>query len=212
MKPNLVQLLTRYPPGTILKDDRRKFWRKRGKIAVTRFHFLTPVGETQEKFYEQKYLLNVPLTKDHKVITEPPHSWMQLYVEKGLCDKEVDALSCHHTAVSKGFQYEQLKTLVQLLVDHGFLSTSEGDSFMADIPLGAQADEEEAEVTDALLTDPAVSMAVCCPAPSRMSRAILVHPLHLRGLHSSGSLSNWTLGRSSQLQLLGQQGQAIHMS
>ena len=85
---------------------------------------------------------------------EPPHSWMQLCVEKGLCNKGVDALSCLHTAVSKGFQYEQLKTLVQLFVGHGLLSSGEGDSFMADIPLGAQADEEEAEVTDALLTDP----------------------------------------------------------
>ena len=79
---------------------------------------------------------------------------MQLCVEKGLCDKEGDALSCLHTAVSKGFKYEELKTLVQLFVDHEFLSASEGDSFMADIPLGAQADEEEAEVTDTLLTDP----------------------------------------------------------
>ena len=44
---------------------------------------------------------------------------------------------------------------MQLFVDHEFLSVSEGDNIMADIPLGAQADEEEAEVTDTLLTDPA---------------------------------------------------------
>ena len=49
------------------------------------------------------------------------------------------------------------------------MSTSEGDAFMADIPLGAQVDEEvdeeEAEVTDVLLTL-AVSMAISYPTES----------------------------------------------
>ena len=154
LKLNHVHLLTKYPPGTILKDNRGKYWRRHAKLAVTRFNFLTPVGEMQESFYEQKYLLNIPLTEDNKVITKPPLSWMQLCVEKGLCDKEADALSCLHNAVSNGFKYEELKTLVQLFVNHDFLTTSEGDSFMADIPLGPQAAEEEAEVTDTLLADP----------------------------------------------------------
>ena len=88
------------------------------------------------------------------MITDPPQSWMQLCVEKGLCDKEADTLSCLHNAVSQGFKYEELKTLVQLFVDHDFLTASEGDSFMADIPLGPQTDEEDAEVTDTLLADP----------------------------------------------------------
>ena len=39
-------------------------------------------------------------------------------------------------------------------MDHEFLTASEGNSFIADIPLGAEADEEGAEVTDTLLTDP----------------------------------------------------------
>ena len=34
-KPELVQLLNRYPPGTILKDKRGKYWRRRAKAAVT---------------------------------------------------------------------------------------------------------------------------------------------------------------------------------
>ena len=94
MKPDLVELLSRYPPGTILKDKREKYWRRRAKAAVTRFHFLAPVGESQESFYEQNYLLNTPLTAENKVITAPPQSWMQLCVEKDLCDKEGDALLC----------------------------------------------------------------------------------------------------------------------
>ena len=154
MKPDLEQLLIHYPPGTILKDKRDKYWRRRVKAAMTRFHFLAPVRETQESFYEQKYLMSIPLMEDDQVITAPPKSWMQLCVERGLCDKEGDALSCLHTAVSKGFKYDELKTLVQLFVDYEFLTASEGDSFMADIPLGAEANEEEAEVTDTLLTDP----------------------------------------------------------
>ena len=162
-KPNLVQVLTKYPPGTILKDTQGKYWRRRTKLAVTRCNFLTPAGENQEHFYQQKYLLAIPLTKEDKVITDPPQSWMQLCVEQGLCDKEADALSCLHNAMSKGFKYEELKTLVQLFVDHAFLTTSEGDNFMADIPLGPQADEEEAEVTDTLLTDPSSEYGTLLP-------------------------------------------------
>ena len=162
VKPDLVHLLTRYPPGAVLSDKCGKYWRRRAKIAMTRFHFLTPVGKTQENFYEQKYLLNVPLTGEDKMITAPPRSWMQICVEKGLCDKG-DALSCLHTAVSKGFNNEELKSLVQLFVDHDFLSTSDGDAFMADIPLGVQAVEEEAEVTDALPTDPGSEYGTLLP-------------------------------------------------
>ena len=90
MKPDLVQLLTRFPAGTVLKDKQGQFWRRRPKVAVTRFHFLAPVGDTQEKFYEQKYLLNVPVMPEDSVITAPPRSWMQLCVEKDLCNKEGD--------------------------------------------------------------------------------------------------------------------------
>ena len=35
VKPDLVQLLVLYPPGTILKDKRGKYWRRRAKAAVT---------------------------------------------------------------------------------------------------------------------------------------------------------------------------------
>ena len=114
---------------------------------------MAPADETQEQFYEQKYLLNIPLTEEDIITSQPPQSWMQLCVEKGLCEKEGDALNCLHTVVSKGFKYEELKTLVQLFVDNKFISANEGDVFMADIPLGAETNEEEAEVTDTLLGD-----------------------------------------------------------
>ena len=35
LKPNLVHLLTKYPPGTILKDTQGKYRRRRAKLAVT---------------------------------------------------------------------------------------------------------------------------------------------------------------------------------
>ena len=72
LKPNLVHLLTNYPPGTILNDTQGKYWRRDAKLAVTRCNFLTPVGETQERFCEQKYLHAIPLTEEDKVITDPP--------------------------------------------------------------------------------------------------------------------------------------------
>ena len=87
---------------------------------MTWCNFLTPVSETQVHFYEQKYLHAIPLTEEDKVTTDPPQSWMQLCVEKGLCIKKADVLSCLHNAVSKGFKYKEL-TLVQLFVDHDFL-------------------------------------------------------------------------------------------
>ena len=42
------------------------------KAAVTCFPFLALVGETQESFCEQKYLLNIPLAEDDEVIIAPP--------------------------------------------------------------------------------------------------------------------------------------------
>ena len=74
MKPDLEQLLIHYPPGTILKDKRDKYWRRRVKTAMTRFHFLPPFGETHESFYEQKYLISIPLMEDDQVIIAPPKS------------------------------------------------------------------------------------------------------------------------------------------
>ena len=70
---------------------------------------------------------------EESVITAPLHLWMQLCVEKDLCNKKGDALSSLHTAMSR-FKYEDLKALVQLFVDNAYLSAAEGDTFMADIP------------------------------------------------------------------------------
>ena len=89
-----------------------------------------------------------------KIIISPPKSSMHLCVERDLGDKERDAHSCIHTSVSKGFKYEAVKTLVQLFVDHKSVTASEGGQLITNIPLGAEADEEEAEVTDTLLPDP----------------------------------------------------------
>lgn len=38
--------------------------RKAGKQAIPCWQFFIPTGEQQEKFYEQKLLLNVPLTRE----------------------------------------------------------------------------------------------------------------------------------------------------
>ena len=68
-KSDLVQSLVGYPAETVLMDKRGQYWRRKAKVAVTRFHFLAPAGETQEQLYEQKYLLSVPLTQEDHVVS-----------------------------------------------------------------------------------------------------------------------------------------------
>ncbi len=50
------------------------------------------VGDDQEKYYEQKYLLNVALTDEDDIVCNPPESWVQLCASEGMCDSHTDAL------------------------------------------------------------------------------------------------------------------------
>ena len=58
MKPRdeLIQVLTRFPPGSTLPDLNRHYWCRRGKMCFTRTMFLSSVRDNQERYYEQKYL------------------------------------------------------------------------------------------------------------------------------------------------------------
>ena len=124
-----------------------------------------------------QYLLNVPLTEEDTVISQPPKSWMQLCVENNLCDKEGDTLNCLHTAVSKGFKYKELKTLVQLFVDKFFFA-NENELFMAEIPVGAETNEEVAEVTDTLLGDISTDKGTLLPhTNAKLQRQIHTLPM-----------------------------------
>ncbi len=55
-------------------------------MAVTRHRVISPVGDDQEKYYEQKYLLTVCLTDEDEVVQHPPDSWLELCASEGMCD------------------------------------------------------------------------------------------------------------------------------
>jgi hypothetical protein len=73
-------------------------------MCFTRTMFLSSVGDNVERYYEQKYLLNTPLTCDSDVVQSPPKSWIDLCVRSGMCDQHLDALRCMQSALSR-FQF-----------------------------------------------------------------------------------------------------------
>ena len=68
-------------------------------MMCTRHRFISSVGDDQEKYYEQKYLLTVPITPQSEVVLSPPSSWVEFCVREGMCDEHLDALSCMQSAV-----------------------------------------------------------------------------------------------------------------
>ena len=83
-----------------------------------------------------------------------PDSWIELCASNGMCDAHLDALSCLQSAISRGFHTDQLRSLAQLYIEHGFLSDDEADAFLSDIPVLGELDEPEATVTDQMFNDP----------------------------------------------------------
>ena len=172
----LTTTLTRYPPGSMLLDRSDHYWIRRPTMVVTRHRFISPVGDDQEKYYEQKYLLTVPITADDELINNPPQSWMQLCVRKGLCDKHLDALSSLHSAVSCGFHIEAIRNLAQLFVEHSFLTVDEANTFLADIPtLGENELEPQTTITDQVLGDPDTDLGNMIPTRSGLCIQDYIH-------------------------------------
>ena len=144
----LIHSLERYPPGTMLADTKGHYWVRRGMMAIIRYRFISPVGDDQEKFYEQKYLLTVPLTYEDDVVQNPLQSWLELCAGQGLRDSRLDCMSSLQSSVARGFSIEALRLLAKLYIDHGFLSDNEAHSFLADIPvLGEKDFEPQGKVT-----------------------------------------------------------------
>ena len=69
-------------------------------------------------------------------------------------DAHIDALSCLQSAISRRFHTDQLRSLAQLYIEHGFSSDNEADAFLSDIPVLGEHDEPESTVTDQKLNDP----------------------------------------------------------
>ena len=93
-RDELVSVLSTYSPGTVLADRVGHYWIRRAKMVITRHRFISSVGDDTEKYYQQKYLLSVPITEDHEVVLNPPDSWIELCASNGMCDAHLDALSC----------------------------------------------------------------------------------------------------------------------
>ena len=133
-RDELVSVLSMYPPGTMQTDRMGHYWIRRANMVITRHRFISSVGHDTEKYYQQKYLLNVPMT-------------------------------CWQSAISRGFHTDQLRSLAQLYIEHGFLSDEEADIFWSDIPVLGEHDEPEATVTDQMLPHTALERAWYMQSP-----------------------------------------------
>ena len=155
LSERLRQVLEQFPPGSMLKDKEGRYWVRRATMAITRHRFISPVGDDQEKYYEQKYLLSVCMTDEHDIFHNPPQSWLELCASEGMCDVHVDALSSLQSAVSRGFNIDSLRSLARLYVEHKFITDEEADGFLSGIPvLGEKDDEPQVSISDCLLSDP----------------------------------------------------------
>ena len=147
----LYTILETYPPGSMLVDTDGAYWVRRATAAITRHRFITV--EDQEAYYEQKYLLTVPLIPTDDIITNPPLSWVKAAMQADLVDEHHDAKANLMDAVKRGFSLENIQSIVKLYVEHQFLDKDEADAFLTTLPTGTSNKEEVREVTDQLLDD-----------------------------------------------------------
>ena len=186
MREELITVLTHYKPGSVLADTDGHHWYRRAKMVCTRHRFISSVGDDQEKYYEQKYLLTVPLIPQSEVVLEPPRSWVEFCARQGMCDEHVDALSCMQSAVVRGFHTEALRQLPQLYVQHGFLADDEADLFLSEIPVLGEREEPETAVADQLLQTVSSDMGDLVPSVTPTSLSDMVQTFtesQLRAFH-----------------------------
>ena len=67
------------------------------------------MGDDQDTFYEQKYLLTVPILDDDDIVVNTHQSWMHLCIVNGLFDEHADAMSSLQSALSRGFHVDSLR-------------------------------------------------------------------------------------------------------
>jgi hypothetical protein len=163
-REELQRILSTYKPGHMLVDQQGRYWVRRAKMCITRYRFINPVGDDQDKFYEQKYILNVPISDDDDIVVNTQQSWMQLCILNGLFDEHADAMSSLQSALSRGFHIDSLRELARLYIEHRFITADEADTFMAEIPtINDSIDEPQAQITDQLLGNPDSDMGDLLP-------------------------------------------------
>ena len=149
----LYKMLETFSAGSMLADINGHYWVRRATACVTRYRFINVSTKEQEAYYEQKYLLNVPLCSSDDVVVNPPSSWIEAAMKKDLVDEKLDAKSNLMDAAKRGFSLESLKSLVDMYLEHGFLDDDEADAFLSTLPTGPNQQEEVREVTDQLVGD-----------------------------------------------------------
>ena len=163
LSDDLISILARYKPGTLLDDADGHYWSRRAKMVCTRHRFISSVGDDQEKYYEQKYLLTVPITPQSQVVLDSPQSWVEFCAREGMCDEDVDAMSCLQSAIARGFHTDALRQLAQVYVEHGFLSDDEADIFLSEIPVLGEREEPESTVSDHVLDSESTDLGNLVP-------------------------------------------------
>ena len=142
LRVGITQILQSFPPGSMLADKQGQYWVRWATKAITCHRFISPVGDDQEKYYKQKYLLNMCLTGEDDVVHNPPKSWFELCASKGMCNSHIDALSSLQSIISRGFNIDSLRALAKLYVEHSFITEIEADAFLSDIPVIGERDME----------------------------------------------------------------------
>jgi len=95
------------------------------------------------------------LTDEDNVVHNPPKSWLELCVSKGMCDSHIDALSSLQSAISRGFNTDSLRALPKLYIEHSFITENKADNLLSDIPVIREFNiESQVKFNDQLFTDP----------------------------------------------------------
>ncbi len=110
---------------------------ERGKAAVPRWRFLMPFGKDSEKYYEQRLLLNIPVTEEDLNAEGYPFSdenESKTFIEecclRDLIDSEETAKSALVGAVQRGFSVDRVVELATLFVDQSFVTRDYVDSII----------------------------------------------------------------------------------
>ena len=105
-------------------------------------------------------MLEVPISLNDDVVTNPPSSWIKAAMVAGLVDENHDAKANLMDAVNRGFSFDNIKSIVKLYLEHRFLDEGEADVFMSNLQIGTTNIEETKEVTEQLLDN--VMENACC--------------------------------------------------
>ena len=155
--------------------------RKAGKEAIPRWQFFIPTGKQQEKYYEQKLLLNVPLTREDIPSIFSENNLSKTFLEecaiRGLLGEAKDGTNALQEANSRGFSIKQLQKLAQTLVDCNMLSSEACETFLGEVSESRPKLEQEGEVTETDILNEDGIMADLAPKVEQYDLGAMVETL-----------------------------------